>query len=128
VAWSRGSPAGTASHKAQVTKGQKKRAGKAGKSPEQRREQEEGLLLKCLSLPSAPVPLCPSQLAGGTRHSAARSQQGVLLQLPAHGRVNMGLPGALYPSPRFPWGRNRPTCTGARSVGVLLLMVCLWGE
>eukprot|EP00076_Gallus_gallus_P036127 XP_025001665.1 deleted in malignant brain tumors 1 protein isoform X2 [Gallus gallus] len=39
----------------------------------------------------------------------------------------MGLPGALYPSPRFPWGRNRPTCTGARSVGVLLLMVCLWG-
>uniref|UniRef100_A0A8V0XQH4 Soluble scavenger receptor cysteine-rich domain-containing protein SSC5D n=1 Tax=Gallus gallus TaxID=9031 RepID=A0A8V0XQH4_CHICK len=39
----------------------------------------------------------------------------------------MGLPGALYPSPRFPWGRNQPTCTGARSVGVLLLMVCLWG-
>ncbi|XP_046790021.1 deleted in malignant brain tumors 1 protein isoform X11 [Gallus gallus] len=38
----------------------------------------------------------------------------------------MGLPGALYPSPRFPWGRNQPTCTGARSVGVLLLMVCLW--
>uniref|UniRef100_A0A803XXM2 Soluble scavenger receptor cysteine-rich domain-containing protein SSC5D n=1 Tax=Meleagris gallopavo TaxID=9103 RepID=A0A803XXM2_MELGA len=38
----------------------------------------------------------------------------------------MGLPGALQPSPRFPWGRNQPTCTGAKSVGVLLLMVCLW--
>ncbi|XP_052561062.1 deleted in malignant brain tumors 1 protein-like isoform X6 [Tympanuchus pallidicinctus] len=40
----------------------------------------------------------------------------------------MGLPGALHPSPRFPWGRNQPTCTGAKSVGVLLLMVCLWGS
>uniref|UniRef100_A0A669QGP5 Soluble scavenger receptor cysteine-rich domain-containing protein SSC5D n=1 Tax=Phasianus colchicus TaxID=9054 RepID=A0A669QGP5_PHACC len=40
----------------------------------------------------------------------------------------MGLPGALHPSPRFPWGRNQPSCTGAKSVGVLLLMVCLWGS
>ncbi|XP_072214317.1 scavenger receptor cysteine-rich domain-containing protein DMBT1-like isoform X5 [Excalfactoria chinensis] len=39
----------------------------------------------------------------------------------------MGLPVALHLSPRFSWGRNQPTYTGAKSVRVLLLMVCLWG-
>ncbi|XP_065606277.1 deleted in malignant brain tumors 1 protein-like [Cyrtonyx montezumae] len=39
----------------------------------------------------------------------------------------MGLPGGLHPSPRFPWGRYQPTCTGAKSLGVLLLMVCFCG-
>nr|XP_038035098.1 deleted in malignant brain tumors 1 protein isoform X2 [Anas platyrhynchos] len=39
----------------------------------------------------------------------------------------MGMPSGLHPSPRYPWGRNQPTCSGAKSVGILLLMVCLWG-
>nr|XP_009673252.1 PREDICTED: deleted in malignant brain tumors 1 protein-like isoform X1 [Struthio camelus australis] len=39
----------------------------------------------------------------------------------------MGMPGCLRPSPSYPWGRNRPTCTRAKSAGILLLMACLWG-
>nr|XP_047911199.1 deleted in malignant brain tumors 1 protein-like isoform X5 [Anser cygnoides] len=62
-----------------------------------------------------------AQGEGGSR------RRGFPLQLPAHGQaVKMGMPGGLHPSPRYPWGRNQPTCSGAKSVGILLLMVCLW--
>ncbi|XP_075301986.1 scavenger receptor cysteine-rich domain-containing protein DMBT1 isoform X3 [Opisthocomus hoazin] len=39
----------------------------------------------------------------------------------------MGIPGSLHPSSSCPRDRNQPTHRGAKSVGTLLLMACLWG-
>lgn len=42
--------------------------------------------------------------------------------------ANVGMTSGLHPSSSRLRGRNQPTGGGAKSVGTLLLMTCLWGE